>query len=40
MPETILDKVIYYSQVSLFGLLLSIITIAVILSLKNKIKFK
>jgi hypothetical protein len=40
MPETILDKVVYYSQLSLFGVLLSIITIAVIVSLTNKIKSK
>jgi hypothetical protein len=40
MPETILDKVVYYSQLSLFGVMLSIITVAVIVSLTNKIKSK
>ena len=40
MPETLLEKTIYYSQISLFGLMLSIVTISVILSIINKIKSK
>lgn len=40
MPQTILDKTIYYTQLSLFGLFLSIVMIAAILSLTNKNKSK
>jgi hypothetical protein len=40
MTETILDKVVYCTQLLLFGVLLSIITVAVIVSLTNKIKSK
>ena len=36
MPQTILEKTIFWAQMSLFGLFVSIITIAVILSLTNK----
>lgn len=40
MPQTILEKTIYWTQMSLFGLFLSIITIAVILSITFKKKLK
>jgi len=40
MLETSLDFIVYYSQLSLFGLFLSSIAVAVILSIKNKIKLK
>jgi hypothetical protein len=40
MTEAILDKVVYCTQLLLFGVLLSIITVAVIISLTNKIKSK
>lgn len=40
MPETFLDNAVYYTQLSLFGVVLSLLTVAVILSLTNKNKSK
>lgn len=40
MPQTILEKLVFWTQVSLFGIFISLITIAVILSSTFKKKLK
>lgn len=38
MPDSILDKIIFWTQLSLFGLFVSSLTIGIILLAKRKIK--